>query len=302
MTTTGPDKDLNRLTTVLAAVFPDLQPIHPLTILGRGFRSLALETGSGVVVKVGLNRDAGADYLKEWLIGDFLAERLGALVPRPLWFSGPRDGLPYGALCYTKLPGDCPAWGMDPGSSFATDLGEFMVRLHHLPVGEARAAGLPDVDAYGRLLGVRDVVMPLLSARLAPQAFSRVTKWWEGFAMDRRLRTDRVAACHHDLWHSNLLRSTSGRLTGVLDLAHVELTDPAHDFAAPQSFGEAFFERLVTAYLAAGGELDSEDVYRARRFFEAREFGGLAWAIEHDDDSEVEDAIRKILNGPLFAE
>jgi aminoglycoside phosphotransferase (APT) family kinase protein len=106
--------------------------------------------------------------------------------------------------------------------------------------------------------------------------------------------------CHHDLWHDNLLISSARHLSAVLDIAHVEVGDPAHDFAAPRYFGEGFFARLLAAYRSAGGWLAAEDEYRARRFFEAREFGGLAWAVEHDDSVEIEDSIEKILSGPIF--
>jgi aminoglycoside phosphotransferase (APT) family kinase protein len=119
-------------------------------------------------------------------------------------------------------------------------------------------------------------------------------------ARDDRLRAPRIAVCHHDLWHDNLLRSEHGRLSGVLDIAHLELTDPTHDFAAPRYSGDAFMTELIAAYRAAGGRFDADDQYRADRFFEGREFGGLAWAIEHDKQSEIDAAIGKLVNGPLL--
>ena len=110
----------------------------------------------------------------------------------------------------------------------------------------------------------------------------------------------RMAVCHHDLWHDNLLRSQSGHLSGVLDIAHVEVSDPAHDFAAPRYFGDSFMADLLSAYTLAGGQFDAEDEYRAQRFYEGREFGGLAWAVEHNDTQEIEESIEKILHGPIL--
>ena len=80
----------------------------------------------------------------------------------------------------------------------------------------------------------------------------------------------------------------------MLDIAHVEVSDPAHDFAAPRYFGDAPMQELVAAYRNAGGRFDDEDAHRAQRFYEAREFGGLAWAIEHNDEAEIDDALSKI--------
>ena len=294
------ERDLDGLADALERAFPDAGPVRPLSALGQGFRSVAVETPGGIVFRVGRLPDAAGDYAKEWRLRRFLAEHLGSLVPEPRWYAAPCAGFPHGALGYRKVPGATPAWGVDPGVAFARDLGAFMARLHRLPVEEARGAGVPEVDSYRRLLGACDIVMPVLGARLESSALARVEAWWAAFAGDRRMRTQRLAVCHHDLWHDNLLRSESGRLSGVLDMAHVELGDPAHDFSAPYYFGEAFVGEMAGAYLAAGGRFDGSDAYRARRFHEGREFGGLAWAIEHDDEQEIEEAIGKIVRGRIL--
>lgn len=225
---------------------------------------------------------------------------MGDVLPKPRWYAKPCDDFPYGVLGYKKLPGKTPAWGVDPGAMFARGLGAFMARLHHLSVDEARAAGVSEVDSRLRLLGARDVVTPVLAVRLDTASLARVDAWWAAFAADERMRSTRRVVCHHDLWHDNLLRSAAGRLSGVLDIAHVEIGDPAHDFPAPRYFGDSFMAELIAAYRDAGGDFDAYDRYRADRFYEGREFGGLAWAIEHDDEGEIESAIVKILRGPIL--
>lgn len=216
-------------------------------------------------------------------------------MPRPLWYSPPGQSLSHGALGYRKLPGRTPEWGSEPGPAFARDLGVFMARLHALDATEALSAGVKRVDAYERMVGARNVVMPVMADRLSRHVVQRIEGWWEAFSADARMRVDRLSVCHHDLWHDNLLISDDGRLSGVLDLAHVEVTDPAHDFAAPRYFGEPFMRHLLDAYRTAGGSFDAEDEHRASRYSEAREFGGLAWAIEHDDEAEVDAGIEKML-------
>lgn len=292
--------DLEQLATAVERKFPDLRPVRPLSVLGRGFRSVALETPGGVVLRVGQSPDAAQDYAREWRIGRFLAERMGGILPEPRWYAEPCADFPHGLLGYRKLLGETPAWGVDAGPTFARDLGAFMARLHQLAVDEARSAGVPEVDSYRRLLGAQDVVMPVLAVRLEAKALALVEAWWATFAADKGMRSARRAVCHHDLWHDNLLRPASGRLSGVLDVAHVEIGDPAHDFPAPRYFGDAFTAELVAAYRDAGGDFDSADEYRANRFYQGREFGGLAWAIEHIDEREIESAIDKILRGPIL--
>jgi aminoglycoside phosphotransferase (APT) family kinase protein len=292
---------LDEIGSAIERRFPDADPVRPLRMIGSGFRSVALETPAGVVFLVGSSPDAAGDYAKEWRVGAFLAEQLGALVPMPRWYATPCDEFPHGVLGYRKLPGATPAWGVDAGEPFARDLGAFMARLHRIATGEALEAGVPWVDAFQRVLGARDVVLPVLRTRLESEDYRRIESWWTLFAQDGRMRCGSAAVCHHDLWHDNLLRSESGRLTGVLDLAHVEISDPAHDFAAPSCFGERFVAQLVDAYRAGGGRFDVDVEYRAARFYEAREFGGLAWAIEHDDELEIEAAVEKIRCGPVLA-
>jgi aminoglycoside phosphotransferase (APT) family kinase protein len=126
------------------------------------------------------------------------------------------------------------------------------------------------------------------------------TKWSEEFRSDDRMEMYELSVCHHDLWHGNLLIGESGELAGVLDWAHVEVGDRAHDFAATRYFGKRFRKWLIDAYLESGSSFGSEDKYRARKYWEAREFGGIAWAIEHSDETELEEGIQKLKRGPLF--
>jgi hypothetical protein len=70
-------------------------------------------------------------------------------------YADPQDGLLHGAIVYKKLPGMTPTWGVDPGEDFAHDLGAFMARLHRLPVDGARAAGVPEVNAFDRMVAAR---------------------------------------------------------------------------------------------------------------------------------------------------
>jgi aminoglycoside phosphotransferase (APT) family kinase protein len=291
---------LSAIATAIRRRIPELAPVRPLRVLGSGFRSVAVETASGAVVLLGQSDDAPTEYARVWRVGAILSERLGDIIPLPRWYVAASPGLPHGALGYRKLTGDTLRWGDDPGAAFARDLGGFLARLHTLDADIARAAGVLDVDAYERMIGARPVVMPVLAARLDRPAFTRIEAWWEAFASDSRMRTKRRTLSHHDLWHDNLLRSDDGRLSGVLDLAHIEIADPAQDFAAPRYFGGEFMAQLVDGYRSAGGRFSANDEHRARRFFEAREFGGLAWAIEHDDADEVDAAVTKVRQGPVL--
>lgn len=292
---------LDDLARVLPAAFPDLHPVAPLRELGKGFRSVAVETPALIVIRVGLSQEALDGYRLERRVLPFLHDYLDAPIPDSGWFAAPREGLPFGAHAYPKLDGAGPRFGIDAPEALARNLGTFMAQLHAIPVAQAQRAGIPEVDSRTRLVGARDVVAPVLEERLNRGEIKRVLAWWDCFVTDPRMHCDRLAVCHHDLWHDNLLMDANGHLSGILDWSHVEIGDPAHDFSAPRYFGEAFMAHLLDSYLNAGGRFDNESAYRARRFWEGREFGGIAWAIEHDDDRELATGIEKLRRGPLLS-
>jgi hypothetical protein len=75
-----PREDLDAVAAALELRFPDLRPVRPLHVLGRGFRSLAVETAGGRVLRVGRSPDAAVDYEKEWRTAPFLVEHLPELL------------------------------------------------------------------------------------------------------------------------------------------------------------------------------------------------------------------------------
>jgi hypothetical protein len=111
--------DLERLADALELRFPDLRPVRPLSVLGRGFRSLAVETAGGQVIRVGRLPEAAQDYARQWRIRHFIARHLAGLAPSPAWYAPPCAELPHGALGYAKLAGTPPVWGVHPGARFA---------------------------------------------------------------------------------------------------------------------------------------------------------------------------------------
>ncbi|MBM3140328.1 MAG: hypothetical protein FJZ92_08995 [Chloroflexi bacterium] len=114
------------------------------------------------------------------------------------------------------------------------------------------------------------------------------------------MRSTRRSVAHHDLWHDNLLVDETGALAGVLEFVHLEITDPAHDVAAPHLFGPTFVEHLLAAYRHHGGHFTDEERHRMHRYWEAWPLGGLAWAIDHDDRLETAAAIRRLRAGPIL--
>ena len=291
------DDNLLGLAEILEEVFPGLAPAAPLQSVGSGSGSRAVETPSGVLMRVGWSEESARGYALEYAVLPILRRRLGELVPCPEWYTGPVALLPHGAIGYKKLPGEHPPGGKYPPWQLAQDLGLFMARLHALSPEYLQTAAIPEVDPRKRLLNAQPVVMPVLEKRLSAQEMVRVLRWWKDFNEGYGLQMDRLAVCHHDLWHENLLIGPGGRLTGVLDWSHIELGDAAHDFAAVHDFGEPFLRSVVRSYRCAGGHFEYAEHQRARLYWEGRVFGKLAWAIEHGDAVAVDETVRKIRSG-----
>ncbi len=275
----------------ITRAFPGIGSVEPLRELGCGVRSHVVQTAGGVAVKVGRIADAADEYAREWRLLPVLASNLRVPIPSPRWHVPPTPDFPHGALAYPMLRGLAPPSNGSHG--LAADLGNLLAELHALPRSVADEARLVEWDPHARIIEARPAVTTALAQHLSASEFCQIEAWWEELAADPHFPAIDRAICHHDLWHDNLLVDERGRLSAVLDW-DVDWSDPAHDFAPLRHFGEAFAQTVVAAYVAAGGRFDAEIAWRADRYWESRDLGGLAFAIEHEDEAEALDAIRKV--------
>lgn len=293
--------DLRQLAESISRCFLDLQNIEPLEFIGEGFRSVAVATADGVLFRVGKLDEAASGFALEMKVLPLVKQSVSAPVPEPRWHVQPCDDFPFGAQGYKKLPGLIPVPDdKSLGKFFIPELAAFLVSLHSMPVEETKKLGVPVVDPMRRLAGARPVVMPVLATHLNSSDYRRLESWWSELLADQGKIDYQLTVCHHDLWHENLLVDSNGHLSGVLDWSHIEIGDPAHDFAAIHHFGASLVDQFVDEYRAAGGVLTDDDLKRIRIYWEGRHLGGLAWAIENNVEEEIVDGIRKLQAGPLL--
>lgn len=292
---------LRQIAISIAKEFPDLQPIEPLKVVGEGFRSIAVETSGGILVRVGKSSEARIGFDLESLALPFIRDHVSAPIPEPRWHSSSSSSFEYGAFGYRKLSGEEPLPD-DPTlkQSFIPELAKFLVQLHSAPVDQALLVGIPRVDSVKRIIGARSVVMPELKTRLTSQEFALLDRWWDELEGDKNMFTDRIAVCHHDLWHGNLLVDPIGHLAGVLDWSHCEVGDPANDFAAIYHFGDELAQLFIDEYKNQGGSVSVDDMHRISKFWQSRELGRIAWAIENDDQEEVSEGVHRLRRGTIF--
>ena len=287
-------------------VFPDLASVHPVTVLSEGFRSLVIETADGVLFRIAKNAEACAGHAREVRLLPVLAGHLPVSVPAPRWYAQSAPGFPFGLIGYEKLPGRHVAPGAFDGldsGRLACSLAVLLRALHGVPIETARALGVPDDHAAspGRLEALRDAVLPALRDRLPRGDCDRIAEWWDAFLGDAPARDFEPVVRHGDLWFENLLVDESSSLCGVLDFEACRIGDPSADFSVQLYLGEEFTARVLSAYAAAGGTVDSDLLHRLWWQFELREFDGVRFSLEHDDIAELEDSIRKIRSSPILS-
>ncbi len=76
--------------------------------------------------------------------------------------------------------------------------------------------------------------------------------------------------------------------------------DPAQDFATLRHSGDAFSDDVLASYARAGGKVDDDLLARRDWHWECREIVGIAVALRADDPSEIDDAVAKLMNGPVM--
>jgi aminoglycoside phosphotransferase (APT) family kinase protein len=227
-----------------------------------------------------------------------LGEVTTVAVPAPEWRAEPgEEAFPYGAIGYRKLPGTALTPGRE-SDRIAADVAGFLTSLHSFPVAEAERLGVPRARTWSETMAaLEEGVLPALRGLVTDEEHRSLMRWAAEVADDRDLDEFRPVFCHRDLWFENLLVDGEPlRLVGVLDWEGARIGDAAQDLAVQFHLGEAFAESVITQYAS------SEPGFRWRigRFWELREFGGLQWALEQQDEAELADSLAKLRAGPIL--
>jgi aminoglycoside phosphotransferase (APT) family kinase protein len=294
---------LDEVATALARLFPDLYPVAPLTLLGSGFSSQVVETVGGIVFRIAKHEEAAQAHAKEARLLPLIRTRLPVAVPHPQWYRSATSDFPFGVIGYRRLPGeplDPARLGAEAAEELAQVIAGFLLALHGLRL----SLTLPGPADQARTLTERHkTIMPSLRVVLTPDEYQRIEQWWTAFLADRRIRTAPMGLCHGDFWYENLLVDlVSGALTGVLDFEHTANGDPAQDFMTLRYLGDEFVTAVLTAYQALGGRIDANCNYRMDRWWEARDFAEIAYAVRHEHVAELQASIDKLRHGPILRE
>lgn len=292
---------LSDISTALLRSFPESAPFGPLSILGSGFGSLAVETSRGWVFRIARTPRAGAQYAREVQVLPVLARYLPVAVPQPFAYLAGGPDFPYGVIGYPKLPGDPPELNdvQAQREAMAEQIGEIIFALQSIPVEL-----LPWSDDFAarqeEWRRQRAMTLPALRRALHREEYSRVEAWWDELLSSTAMQNYTPALQHGDLWYGNLLVE-GRRVVGLIDFENVAVGDPALDFSTQLYPGERFLRRVMAAFLAAGGNLDSGVDHRLAAWWGLREFGGVVYSLENHDRQEFAESIEKIRRGPILS-
>jgi aminoglycoside 2''-phosphotransferase len=290
---------MDTLTYHLIATFPDAPIEPPLSLLGTGFSSVVVETANGLVFRIPKTSAAGRAYLHECQCLPMLQSRLPVAVPQPEWYSAPNVYFPHGVMGYRKLKGHIftPDDPMNH-APLIEGLAVFMAAMHRIPGSDLPSTSTPTQAEQYTI--EREDLLPALRDAFSPGKYHVLLRWWDDFLHDQEVFTYQPTLRHGDLWYENiLLDPVTHQLVGVLDFEDMACDDVAQDFAVQRYWGEAFYQRLLSAYRRHGGVIDAHLLYRIDRLWQVREFEEFHYALHHAP-TQLPAAITKIQNSPFL--
>lgn len=301
------EQSLEQAARALRRVFPGLYAGGPLRVLGSGFGSLAVETPEGLVFRVARVAEAGRKYAREAAALPAIKAYMPVAVPEPLAFLPGGGDFPYGVIGYRKLPGapiQAEALSRAAAQVIAGQVGSILAALQRVPLDALSLGGDENIHRAqwpAALSKQWQVVRPALRGALGAEEYRKAARWWEELLADASMRDNSPVVQHGDLWYGNLLVEGE-RVVGLLDFEEVGTGDPALDFVPQFYLGEWFLRRVQEAYQKEGGAAGGDAFeHRLRRLWGLREFGGLAYSIQHNDRVEFADSIEKIRKGPILS-
>jgi aminoglycoside phosphotransferase (APT) family kinase protein len=300
--------DLDLLADATEAGLPELKgKVRPLTVLGEGWNSLAVETVGGVVFRIPKHAEAARKIDIERRVMPELAPILPVAVPVPAWRGRPSSLCPYGLTGYRKVPGepvDVSMFDHVAVARFVKQLGEFFAALHAFPLERASELGVPDNWREQYLL-LRGAVMPLLAKELTPDEYAQVDAWWENYLSDGRNWNFLPVVVHGDVRPEHLLVNKRGDLTGVIDFGEVMIGDAALDFGGIAGYVSPEIAHITfESYRANGGALDQDSMRRATTLAMAVPFFTISMASRTATPQvpTLADGIAELRAGPILSD
>lgn len=271
---------------VIGACFPGVE-CRGLEYLGSGWEFHAYRTTDGWVFRFPRTARDAELFEPERRVHHLVSQVLPTAIalPRAELVGDPAAGFPYGIVGHRFIPGiSADAVAADLLPTIAREIGMALGAIHSISEGEARAAGVGEMDASdaGRQewLDRRRAIASDL--RGIDPVIETAVNWIDRVSPRIAPYAGPLRFIHHDLSPEHLLvDGATGRLNGILDWTDAILGDAARDFVFLVTWrGWGFANDVLRSYPNA---VDREFPKRLR--FMARLLS-VAWLAEAHEQGE----------------
>ena len=264
-------------------------PIRTIEYLGEGDFSRAFLINGDEVVRVAKHEQAARALEREACLLPSIAAALPFAIPAPVAFAvAGEPGLTRFGV-YAKVPGrelspeEWQALSPERRQELARQLGDFLARLHALPLDRARSCGVESFDHASLAAGLRER-LAMDEADMLPAGL-RVD-------IDAALFTFLVRDAHDiqpvllnaDISPEHVLVDGSAScITGLIDWGDVHIGDPAREFIyVYEDWDRPFLFEVLEAY----GGLDEQFV---RRVYVHYLIEQVDWTLNAADEGRPDD-------------
>ena len=235
--------------------------------------------------RIGLDDQIEPERRVHELVGSVLPP--GVSIPRVELIGQPSADFPYRFPAHRFIPG-VPVDEVDAAflPSLARQIAKVLGAIHAIPEGEARGAGVleMDVDDEGRREWVEQRLDALSRLGSVDPIVDGAVRWVRQVSLPIARYDGPLTFIHHDLSPDHLLVDPgTGQLTGILDWTDAILGDAARDFVFLVAWqGWAYTEEVLRTY-----PLPVDSGFRDRLRFTSRSLSVLWLGLAHERDTEV---------------
>ena len=202
------------------------------------------------------------------LVSRFLAPKIA--VPNVELMGEPTEGFPYRFAGHRFISGvRADTVNSDFEATLAREIGRALEAIHAIPVEEARAAGVVELDMEepGRKDWLKRGLDRASQLRGLEPAIDPAINWMADISLPLPRYEGPLRVIHHDLGPEHLIvEPTTGQLAGIVDWTDTILGDSARDFVGLVTWrGWGFTEEVLRSY-----RLPLDEDFRDRLRFMAR--------------------------------
>nr|AIA16723.1 Phosphotransferase enzyme family [uncultured bacterium] len=238
--------------------FPELQ-IETIKKLGGGLDNLAFEVNGEYIFRFPKRDEDNQKLLREGKVLELVKDLSSVPVPEPTFKSTKFMG-------YRKIEGVSLLEGretFDGYEELAETLAKFLSQTHSLSLEEARRIGVPEnSQSFSEWLADAPQFFEQAKTRVPVELHAPIEKFLREESLDGNWQP---FFSHNDLGIEHIIVKDNS-VTGIIDWADAEITDPAYDFGKLlRDLGEDLVKEILARYTVEAN--NKEEIFRRAVFY-----------------------------------